>query len=81
VDVDQIMGMESEKCWSCDRKSTLFFPYPEPKSDQSIEVNRRARFARSAPTNYLLPALKAKETKKCRHRDDDDDDLVEFCQL
>jgi hypothetical protein len=25
---------------------------------------------------------KAKETKKCLHRDDnDDDDLVEFCQL
>jgi hypothetical protein len=30
---------------------------------------------------YVL-LLKAKETKKCRHRDDDDDDdLVEFCQL
>jgi hypothetical protein len=25
--------------------------------------------------------LKAKETKKCLHRDVDDDDLVEFCQL
>jgi hypothetical protein len=26
--------------------------------------------------------LKAKETKKCRHRyDDDDDDLVDFCHL
>jgi hypothetical protein len=25
--------------------------------------------------------VKAKETKKCPYRDDDDDDLVEFCQL
>jgi hypothetical protein len=25
--------------------------------------------------------VKAKETKKCLHRDVDDDDLVEFCQL
>jgi hypothetical protein len=25
--------------------------------------------------------VKAKETKKCRHRDADDDDLVKFCQL
>jgi hypothetical protein len=25
--------------------------------------------------------LKAEETKKCRHRDDDEDDLVKFCQL
>jgi hypothetical protein len=29
-----------------------------------------------------MMGLKAKETKKCLHRDDDDDDdLVEFCQL
>jgi hypothetical protein len=28
-----------------------------------------------------LEVLKAKETKKCLHRDVDDDDLVEFCQL
>jgi hypothetical protein len=25
--------------------------------------------------------LKAKERKKCRHRDDYDDDLFEFCRL
>jgi hypothetical protein len=25
--------------------------------------------------------LRSRVTKKCRHRDDDDDDLVEFCQL
>jgi hypothetical protein len=30
-------------------------------------------------SDYLF--LKAKETKKCLHRDIDDDDLVEFCQL
>jgi hypothetical protein len=29
---------------------------------------------------YLL-RVKAKKTKKCHHRDVDDEDLVEFCQL
>jgi hypothetical protein len=37
------------------------------------------------PTDTRPPTkmadLKAKETKKCLHRDVDDDDLVEFCQL
>jgi hypothetical protein len=75
------------KLWVWSRKNAghvtekVRFFFLIPNQNLSIEVNRRARFARSAPTNYLLPALKAKETKKCRHRDDDDDDLVEFCQL
>jgi hypothetical protein len=35
---------------------------------------------RSGDRRSSCGGLKAKETKKCRHRDDDDD-LVEFCQL
>jgi hypothetical protein len=46
-----------------------------------LPVISREHF-RKTRTNYFFKHLfvKSKETKKCRHRDDDDD-LVEFCHL